>query len=611
MFKFKAAGLIISLSLITLMCIAADCEVVKYKTVVEANNNKVVRTDTVVIRINKRMGEKYADISLNYTKDNPITELTAWITDKNGSVIRILKNKEIIESNAYSHAFYSDYLVKRFTLKHNDYPYTITYTYQETAKQYLFVADWYPVIGPDVPTLAASLTFIRPENFKVILIQKNLRNPEILSSSTILTERWQATYDGSIREEVLSESPRDHLPGLTIIPANFNYGIPGSNSSWLSFGEWLSKLISGLDELPESEKSLISKEIINLKDKTEIIKALYHYLQDHTRYVNVNIGIGGMKPYPASYVSQNKFGDCKALSNYMIALLNFAGIRSHYVCINSEDNPRKFYPDIPFQQFNHVIIAVPLDGDTIWLENTANCIPFGYFSHIQNRPALLVDGSNSRLVNIPAVNPEKLINCRHFNFNINENGGSSVTSRFVFRGSEFEDLSYMIMNSTPAEQNDQVHNFLPFSAFILNDWQIIKRGRDMDNLTLTASLFINKLTYPVGNQSYFAFQPADIPQFEQPAYRKLPVNISKPIITNDTLNYNLPAGRKFAEVPTGKIIENKYGKYCVNFQINGSSLIITREFRLNPMKISLVEYPDFFNFITAIKNHEKLKILFQ
>lgn len=138
-----------------------------------------------------------------------------------------------------------------------------------------------------------------------------------------------------------------------------------------------------------------------------------------------------MKPYPASYVSANKYGDCKALSNYMKSLLEVVGIPSYLTVIEGNLCPGNIFRNFPSQQFNHVILTVPLSKDTLYLENTSNIHPFGCTgTFIQNREALLINDKNSRLIHIPAMTDEQVANNRTFNIHFNKSGNAEVELKF-------------------------------------------------------------------------------------------------------------------------------------------------------------------------------------
>jgi hypothetical protein len=599
--------------LIDLQAAEPDAEIRLYSTICEVRDDKLTVTDTIIIQINNRNGEEYCDVEISYDKGYPLTRFSAWISDTNGIVIRELKKQDYKDENEVEYnTLYQDDFVRKFTLKHNIYPYCIGYTYQNVSKQFLGIAHWMPVIDTDIPTRKARLKVQYPDNYQVHIFEKNIDALPVIHSAGYSYQSWSTSYDGSLKTEPYCPALWNFLPFVKIVPGRFIYGIPGSTDSWQSFGQWQYNLNQGLDALPVSEKEKITSLTNQIKDKKEIIKVLYHYLQDNTRYVNVSLGIGGLKPYPAEYVSVNKYGDCKALTNYMKSMLHFAGIESYYSIVNAGWQPREILKEIPGQQFNHVVLAVPLDNDTLWLENTSNTNPFGYAgTFIQNRQALLVDNITSRLIKTPSLSQSDVHVSSRLEFFLDGEGNAKIKLSQNFRGEKFETYNSLYTQYSHDIQNTYIHDHLPMDALELQDWSLIKKERDDRYIVLNSTLTVKHIIKAIGTDKYFSILPSDLPDFTAPNKRKLPVVLPYPIYMTDTLIYHLPLSKSKVVLPEKALLKNKYGWYHIVYYQKGEIVTVHREYFLYPQKIDLSEYKDFYGFMTSIKSEEKHKIIIQ
>ena len=86
------------------------------------------------------------------------------------------------------------------------------------------------------------------------------------------------------------------VPRVMVIPEDFKYSINGKLDSWESYGNWQYNVNRDLDILPDYEKRKVDELTKGLEDPRQIIKTLYYYLQDNTRYINVSIDVGGLRP---------------------------------------------------------------------------------------------------------------------------------------------------------------------------------------------------------------------------------------------------------------------------------------------------------------------------
>lgn len=587
-----------------------DAEIIEYSTMCVAGTDKLTQTEFVTIQINNRQGDKYTEIAIPYSKEEKVTEINAWIEKMDGTKVRDFKKSDIIDKSAISDiSLYEDNYNKCFQLKHNFYPYKVIYTYKTTYRNFLTIARWTPVIYAAIPTRSARLQVIVPKNFPYNRFGNNVEDPDIDSTDALVMLEWKATYNKPVKPEIFSQ-PGDSQPYVIVAPLNFRYGAEGSTKNWESYGNWLYRLMEGLDVLPEDEKNTIRALIRDITDKKEIVKMLYHYMQDHTRYINVSIGIGGMKPYPASYVAQNKYGDCKALTNYMKALLGFAGIESCYTLVDASEQPHTLIKSFSGPQFNHVILAVPLGNDTIWLENTDKNNPFGYMgTFTQNREALLVSKDHSKLVRIPALKIKDDLVYSKMEFELNINGDAGVKMNTTFRGNDFEAFSQLHSDFNDDEKDRIIRNYMPFDNYEVLNWELIKTDRDSAYIELDATISLNKFLKPLGNEYYFSLSQSRIPDFSVAANRTLPVVLPYPLSNSDTLIFGIPQGYELKTRPDTISISAPYGNYRQEMKVSNGNIQVVKYFELFHGSYAPEQYPEFYAFIKSVKDLSKRKII--
>ena len=123
--------------------------------------------------------------------------------------------------------------------------------------------------------------------------------------------------------------------------------------------------------------------VTGIEDKLEKAKIIYKYVQENTRYISVQIGIGGFRPINAIDVDRVKYGDCKGLSNYTMALLKAVNVPSYYTVVEAGNRKVDFEDDFAdLRQGNHAILAIPYKGSYYWIDCTSQIHPFRIFGRL-------------------------------------------------------------------------------------------------------------------------------------------------------------------------------------------------------------------------------------
>ena len=279
-------------------------------------------------------------------------------------------------------------------------PFTVEYTYEVTYKNgFISFPTFVPLSDPDVLMAASSYEMILPAGTEIMYKSSMEPQKESLGKNDVY--RWNIGASEGFVYEHNMPSIFEKVPYVYAAPKSFTYArTTGKQTDWESAGQWLYNLQKDVSAVPVELAAKVEALVAGLDNDRAKIHALYEYLRQNTRYVSIQLGIGGLKPFPVQTVMKSGFGDCKALSVYMQALLACAGIQSEYLIVDTDrSNLLKDYYSVG--QMNHAMLCVPMQSDTLWVECTNPRLPLGYrHGNIAGHEVVLIGESGGKKVRV-------------------------------------------------------------------------------------------------------------------------------------------------------------------------------------------------------------------
>lgn len=583
-----------------------DAEILVENINYKVKSNKLYCKIYEDIKINNRTGEKYGALFIPFSKGDKVSLDYIQIEDMEGNIIRKIKNKEIKDRSYISQiSLYEDDFVKECEISNNTFPYRVVRSYSLEISKFLSITSL-DYSNYSIPIRDGKLSVELDLDYAINYKYENVEMQPIDTLNNRLTYSWSYSYQPlSLKREINQSVNHTTGPQIEIVPLTINYGVKGSQDTWANFGKWISDLNQDKTELPDSEKQIISELVRESKTVKEKIQKLYKYLQESTRYINVSINLGGLQTYPASYVVANKYGDCKALTNYMLSMLKFLDINSYYTLVNAGSKIRDIDPNFVSQEFNHVILTVPLDSDTIYLECTAKNNPFGYLgTFTQGRDALLVDGEQSHLIRLPELTSQDVLCRREMNIDLNT---ALLNLKSEERGEKYESSNYLVNELNKSRQEKYLRNNILTGSFDLLNVELIPETQKPE-ITFVSDCKIQNYSKKYGNNLLLSPFPINMTVYEAPNTRKLDVQLDYPENYEDILIMNL-GDLKIKELPLDIKKESKYGSYEISYKQEDNKLVQTKKILINRGRYAIAEYDSFYQFISFIKETESKNII--
>lgn len=566
-----------------------------------------------ILTVLNKKGEKHVNALVFYDKSKTIKTLQAKVFDTSGNQLKKFKKKDFKDASAIDGvSIYNDDRVKYLDYVPVSYPYTIEFDLEYTTSFTVNLPPWYPVSGFNL-SVQKSLYSINNQSKSEIRIQEN--NLKKYSVDKCGKYCFSVKNIPAIHYEQYSPSIVQFVPSVEAVLETFNMkGVKGNNRDWGSFGKWMyDNLLADTRELPievVNEINLLTKNAVTDIEKARIV---YKYVQERTRYISVQVGIGGWKPSLAKDVHRLGYGDCKGLSNYTKALLDVIGVESYYTVIYGGSEIRDIKQQFSSLQGNHVILTMQSNNlEYFSLECTSQTVPFGYGANFtDNRIALAISPKGGEIIKTKSykVTENKLLT--NAVVHIDGKGGFNAKLKIDSKGNKYNRSEKIDHNSLKEQKKfykdywGDISNLSINSVTLIDDKEAIQF---IEEISLRSESYIEKIGDLYLFSPNFFNKLTEVPL--RYSNRKFPLEIDRGFEDIDEYVIHIPVEYELHKLLKPLLIKSEFGEYKISLENKEDNIFLyKRVFKIKSGKYSKEEYNDFRDFMLEVVKSDKSRIV--
>lgn len=573
---------------------------------------------TRVVTVLNALGLGSLDLVESYDNNKSIDKIEATAYDAFGKELKKYKRKDFKDhSVADGVSLFNDNRMLYLDYTPITYPFTMVLETEVITSNTAFIPSWSPINNYLVSAENTSLTITyKPElqlrkkevNFSNLY---NINKTEKSNSITYSAKNLKAK-----KREDLSPDFREIFPIVYFAINNFQLeNVEGTAVNWTEFGKWYyNSLLADTEEIPEATQIKIRELIGNEKNSIEIAKIVYKYVQEKTRYVSVQVGIGGWKPMLAKDVDKLGYGDCKALTNYTRSLLKKVGVNSYYTVVYAGSNAtRDLQNDFASLQGNHAILTLPNEsGELIWMECTSQIHPFGFQGDFtDDRNVLLIKPEGGEIVKTKVFTEKENLQSTTGNYQITETGSLLGKIKIVSAGLCYDDE----FGKERMSRDDQINNYKKEMSNINNlSIKKINFHNDPKTIKFTEELEIEAESYAQNSAGRLMFalnafnQNPFIPQKYKT--REFPFVMERGYTNQNEIEIIIPDGFIIEAKPNGTELDTEFGSYKIEFTtLAPNKILCKRKFIIKKGYYDKAKYESYRKFREIIAKNDNSKIV--
>lgn len=578
------------------------------------NGNKGYYRYKVAYTILNEQGDPWSSCSFGYDKLSSIESFEGSLYGADGRKIKSLKKSDVRDQSGGSDGLADDNRLKWHSFFYKSYPHTVEYEVEIRYKGTMFIPRWTPQEKPRMSVQESYLVVSTPASNPLHYKMFNYKGqPQVKDDKADKIYSWEAKNLAVMPEEYVSPAWRELTTTVFLASENFMLeDYKGSNASWKDFGKFVWDLKKDRDALPPDVKQKVHQLTDGVTDARKKIDLLYRYMQQNSRYISIQLGIGGWQPFDAQFVASRKYGDCKALSNYMYALLKEAGIRSVYTLIDRSYDNNYLFTDLPSSQFNHAILFVPLKKDTVWLECTSQTFATGYLDgSTQDRYALAIEEDGGVLVRTPGYSLTENLQQRRIDAVIDDKGNLDATIQTRYKAKQQDGLHELINGMSKDKLMEHLKEDIELPSYDIRKFDYATEADRVPVIAESLELVANNYAAITGKRLFVVpnIMTRHYRKLSETEERKYDVNLSWEFRDVDTVKIQLPAGYEPESVPQDVSLESPFGKYSCSVKLSGNTLYYYRSMEQYEGRFAPSTYKELVKFYNGIYKADRNKVV--
>jgi hypothetical protein len=384
--------------------------------------------------------------------------------------------------------------------------------------------------------------------------------------------------------------------------------------TWETIGSWYSGLSRDRYAVDHDIREKLRSLLKAAPTPDDTLRALQRWVAQDIRYVSIALGLGGYQPRMPAEVLATGYGDCKDKTTLFVAAARALGFRAYPVLLNSGGSVARALPSL--SQFNHAIAMVERSEGRVYVDLTAELVPYGELPESdQGQFGLIVypDGTSEQ-VTLPESAASANLNETRIAGSLSAEG--YITAMYEERGLGSRQYSLRSLFLVPADSSHRAEFARAIATKLYPgaeaDSLVVFEGRDLAADPRVALRIVRGLAARTtgNNQTLILSLPltsmrgmADAAAaLESRRPRRFPIDAAQiigPAATFTDITLTLPPGWR-AELPRDVEARGKWGSYTARYDQQGTTLHIVRSLEGTRGIYPPEDLPDLTGWLRAV-----------